>query len=169
VPLPKLTYPHLDLPDGPETIAFDAILKVFKNDPVLERLVRTLVIWDGSITDTSEPAVSMCPFLKVSPFPTESFWITEGQHFGPLMLRVQCAVVGTRAREILNFWNAVRTAILPVAGSTQNAVVVPALTAAGVTKPTVQMSAYGWVGTGEDGVNMLVADGTVKFGLYIPT
>jgi hypothetical protein len=111
----------------------------------------------------------MCPFLKVSPFPTESFWITEGQHFGPLMLRVQCAVVGTRAREILNFWNAVRTAILPVAGSTQNAVVVPALTAAGVTKPTVQMSAYGWVGTGEDGVNMLVADGTVKFGLYIPT
>lgn len=38
----------LDLPDGPRKLAFNAVLQWLQADPLLNRIVRSWLVWDGS-------------------------------------------------------------------------------------------------------------------------
>lgn len=166
---PKLTYPQLDLPVAQEVVAFREIIKVLKSDTVFGPVVNTWVVWDGSVNDTTEPQYSFCPFCQVSPFPTESSWITEGQHSMPIVLRVLLGVAGTNFDAIGNFWAAMRAAIFPQNNPTRRAFVESRLVGvARITRPTIQVSAYGQQ-TEEKGAKFMIADGTIRFGLLIGT
>ena len=96
--------PQLPLPAAPETQAFRAFETVLKDDPTLSPIVRTWVTWTGSNDDLLEPTFSNCPYIRLSPFPAGSDWVTEGQHSSPLVIRIQAAVSGSRADNLLNFW-----------------------------------------------------------------
>jgi hypothetical protein len=158
----KLAYPQLNLPQSVETRVFRAIQQVLIADQVFAPVCNVFVQLDGSQWDTAEPNYSLCPYCAIGPFPTESNWITELQHYAPLTLRVQLAVQGTLFDNIGNFWGAMRDAFFKIPA-------MQYLTAAGVLKPTVTVNAYGITPEDKDGNRMLVADGTIKFGIFIPT
>src|SRR5205814_1784378 len=56
---------------------------------------------------------TLCPFLRISPFPVASNQETETQHRMPLMVRIEVAIVGTNTDVLMNFYHAVRSAIYP--------------------------------------------------------
>lgn len=165
----KYNSPHLELPDETEWNCYHAITQVLQHDPVFSRVINTFVDWDGSINDTTEPAYSYCPYCKVGPFPSESAWITESEHLAPLALRITLAVKGTKVRELLNLWAAMRKAILPASGTPMYEGVISKLTNAGVLRPTILLNAYGLSDEDADGCRMLIADGTIRFALFIQT
>jgi hypothetical protein len=164
----KYSSPHLELPDGTEWIAYDAIVKVLKNDPTFGRVINTFVDWDGSSNDTAEPAYSLCPFCRIGPFPAESGWLTETQHLAPMALRITLAVKGTRIREIMNLWAAMRNAIWPQTEPQMSKARDP-MTAAKIWRPTIMLNAYGATEPDSEACRMLIADGTIKFALPIQT
>jgi hypothetical protein len=164
----KYNSPHLELNDGIEWLSFHAVCQVLQHDPVFGRVINTFVDWDGSINDTTDPAYSYCPYCRVSPFPSESAWLTERQHLAPLALRITLAVKGTRVRELLNLWTAMRTAIFPLEEPQLSKAVNP-MTAVGIWRPTIVLNAYGASDEDADGSRMLIADGTIRFALPIPT
>lgn len=164
----KLNYPDLGLPLAEEVAAYRAIVKIFKNDQIFGRAVNTWVTWDGSNIDDTDPAYALCPYCRISPFPSESSWITNDQHSMPLILRITLAVQGTNFDQIGNFWGAMRRALFPKNNATQRAIVMDTLTTADITRPTIQVSAYGQ-NTEASGLKMMVADGTIKFGMKIYT
>jgi hypothetical protein len=161
--------PTLDLPAGPETASFRAFERVLKDDPILGPAVKTWVTWTGSNDDLLEPTFSSCPYLRLSPYPTSSDWVSEGQHKMPLTVNIQAAVAGTRADNLLNLWNAVRLALFPQSSVAAAEAVRTVLQAAGVSKPTLRISAYA-VGIDEkSGCRLLIADGTIEFNMLIST
>lgn len=168
-PLPKYTSPHLNLPDDIEWNTFNAVCHVLQNDPTFGPVINTFLRWDGSIIDTLGPSYADCPFCSVGPFPSESAWITELQHLGPLAFRITLAVKGTNARSLLNLWAAMRRAIFPQNNPAQRDKVISQLTAVGVLKPTILLNAYGLSPEDADGARMLIAEGTIKFAIFIPS
>ncbi len=161
----------LDLIQAIETRAFRAVERVLKNDHVLSRVVNKFVAWRGEDLDVQELQYSFCPWLKISPWPAESHWVTEIQHDMPIVIRIQAAVRGTKFDNLANFWNAIRLAIFPAditkAHEVQD-VLRGAPTNDVVTRPEILLSAYGVI-TDETGLRMLIADGTVRFGLLVKT
>ena len=166
---PKWTTPHLDLPDGREWLAYNAITLMLENDPTFGPIVNRFIKFDGSIHDSFEPAFDWCPFCRVGPYPSESNWITESEHNSPLALRITLACQGTSVREILNLWAAMRTALLPPWGAPRFQHVLDMRNAVNILTPTITLSAYGMTQEDIDGPRMMVADGTIRFGLHIPT
>lgn len=161
----KATQDIQGLPPTKEARAFDALVQAFRNDPGIKDHINTFVHCEGVDRDFFQPAYNLCPYLEIAPWPTESDWITEGQHFMPLSLRIMCAVQGTKFSNIANWWGVIRTAfftpatqLLLTGGSIGDL----------VTKPTIKLNAYG--ATKDDqGLRMMIADGTVQLGLLIST
>jgi hypothetical protein len=158
-----------------ETRAFRAIEQVLKNDPILMRAVNKFVAWRGEDDDMygveKDITATICPFLKISPWPSQSAWITEGQHSMDFIVRIQVAVVGTKFDNLSNFWGAIRNAIFPqssIAASNAVEAILRGPNQDQVTRPTITMSAYG-VTADDVGARLLIADGTIKFGLLVNT
>ena len=166
--MPKLAYPQLHCEAAPETTAFRTVVSVLRQDPVLKRLVKQWAVWDGSSEDLWEPSFATCPFLRLSPYPDGSDWATEIQHASPLILRVQAAVAGTDSDQIMNFWNAIRSAIFP-SNQAQKTTVQGRLQGAGILKPVIAQSAYGVLPDETTGAPMIVADGVIKLKMLITT
>lgn len=155
-------------PDGPETKAFRAIILALKNDKLLSLTTNTFISWTDDDQDMYEPTWSLCPFLKVSPAPAESGWITEGQHLMPMVLQVQVATQGTGISNLLNYWNLIRLAIFPQVSIAAAEAVRDPLTEAGITKPTILLNGYAHREE-DEGLRILIAVGTIRFGMLIGT
>jgi hypothetical protein len=160
---PKLSYPQLDLPQFPLVAVFRAVAQVLKTDPVFSRVCDTFLCWDGSVWDAWPPSYSLCPYCRISPFPTSSDWATEIQHKSPVTVHLELATKGTDFDQLGNFWGAVHTAIFQPGNPTAREAVINRLQAAGVTKPTVRMAAFGSEADDDNNV-MLIGRGTIEFG-----
>jgi len=116
---------------------------------------------------------SLCPYCMIKPFPSESTWVTEQQHDGPLMVHITLAVKGLAIRNLFKYWHAMRRALFPqtVAGNAAVQAIFTSATAGlggNMTKPTLQLSGYGPL-VEDEAIRMLVAEATIKFGMLIKT
>ena len=161
--------PDLVLPKAQETAIFRTVEHVLARDPLLSSHVNTFLAMRGEDQDFFEPAVSLCPYLEIAPWPTESGWLTEGQHESPLTVRIMCAVKGTNSDNLMNFWAAVRAALFPQV-QPQRGLVIAQFVAigVGVSRPTIRLNAYGAT-KDKEGLRMCIADGTVTFWTAINT
>jgi hypothetical protein len=163
----------LPLPDSPETAIFYAFSKVLQSDPVFFPVTEYFVDWTDDDKATQELTHSRCPYCMIKPFPTESTWVTEQQHDSPLMIHVTLAVKGLSVKNLMNYWHAMRRALFPQTVAAENAVqTIFANATVGLggvmTKPTLQLSGYG-PQTVEEGLRVLVAEATIRFGTLIKT
>jgi hypothetical protein len=160
--------PSLQIPACQETQAFRAICQVLENDPILSPATQTFIKWTDVDLDVWDPAWSLCPWLKVSPFPTESNWIMEAAHDMPMTVRIQAATRGTNIDNLMNYWSLVRNAIFRQDGNANADAVRTILMNAGINRPTINLNAYGH-SVDDEGLRILIADGTIKFGMFINT
>jgi hypothetical protein len=166
--------PQLQIPQSLEAAAFRAIDKVLRNDPVLGPVTRQFISWTDSDDDFYEPSWELCPFLKISPYPAGSAWVTEMQHSADLMLRVQAATKGTDIVNLMNYWALVRGAIFPQTVAQANIVQLAILNAnpdiqGGITKPEIRLNGFGVSEPDQEGLRVMIAEGTIRFGMLIPT
>jgi hypothetical protein len=165
--------PQLQIPESVEAAAFRAVEMIFKNDPVLGPLVRFFSAWRDEDNDIVDAEWNICPYLRISPTPIESDWVTEGQHSGGFQLRCEMAVQGTNVNNIMNYWAVIRRAIWPVDVPTQQAIALKIRGAhqdiEGVTKPRIQMSGFSVSPPDEMGRRMLTAAGVIFFPMLIRT
>lgn len=163
-----LNCPKLDLPDAQETLAFEAVDKVIRLDPVLKTVFgRNIYSWRGDALDEADPSLERCPWIRLTPVPEASAWANVGQHKMPMNVGIELAVAGTRVREMMNLFGAIRAAIFPQ-GPAQRAAVDAIADAARITKATLAKPAYG---TRKDsaGNKLLYAMGRLELVLLIDT
>lgn len=161
--LALVSYPRLSIPTSQETAIFRAFDRVLQNDPLLSTTIQTYLSWSGTIGDTWEPALSLCPYLRISPFPTSSEWATEIQHRSPQTIHLEVAIQGTRFDELGNLWGLIQAALFPQNDPVHRDAVRTILMDAGVTKPTIRLSAFGSQVDNENNY-MLIGRGSIEFG-----
>lgn len=160
---------QLGLPAAPETIAYRAVERILKSDPTLNRAVRCWTSWKGDPGDGIAPTPAACPHVALSPMPGPTGWETEEQHNASLYFRIEPAVAGTNADELLNLWHAIRQALFPPdVDSERFAWVRRQALDARIVKPTLILSGYG-AATDPDGGRMLFGRGVLKVLLHVQT
>jgi hypothetical protein len=153
--------PSLQLKPAPELLVFRAFEQVLKNDPVVGRHINTLIAWHDEDKDLWEPSWSLCPYIRLMPYPIESDMITEEQHAMPLLIDITVAVQGIAFENISGFWAAIRNALIPEA-------IKEYLVNVGVTRPVWMLNGYGF--KFEDaGTRISIAQGRLRLGMLITT
>jgi hypothetical protein len=165
-----LNYPVVGFKVATETKIFRAFDAVLRNDPMLSSLVQTWASWRGEDIDLIElpPVAAMCPFLRVSPWPTSSDLETEQQHKMPLTVRLELAVVGTNTDVLMNFCGQVRLALFPQDDPVRRDAVADSIRAAGATRPVVMLNAFGII-RDPDEVPILIGQGSIQFSTLVFT
>jgi hypothetical protein len=166
--LSRLSYPRLDAPPWTLVSIFRAFDAVLRRDARFSTVCNTFLSWTGSGDDTRDPAYALCPYCRISPFPTSSDWVTEKQHNMPLTIQIEVAVQGTDFDQLGNFWGLIQAALFPQDNPAQRDVVITTLQAAGVTRPTVKLSAFGTDGDNESNY-ILIGRGSIQFGALVMT
>jgi hypothetical protein len=171
--IPLLSYPKLDIPTSQETAVFRVVDQVLSNDPALAATINTYLSWRGTNLDTIEPALNLCPFLRISPVTVQTQWATEIQHLARPSIIFEIATVGTNYDNLGNVWGLIRAAFFPQSmAAARDAVQTTLRGPLGdlVTKPTIRLLAFGPFG-GDEGGNgaMLVGRGTIEFGTLLHT
>lgn len=167
----RISSPLLDLPQYQHTAIFRAVEQVLRTDQIFPRACNTFLCWRGTKADPWEPAFALCPYCRISPWPGGSSMATERQHSAPLIIAVECAVIGTNFDNIGNFWGLVWSAIFSQANSARFAQVSALLMNAGVTRPVMTMQGFGTSPDGsinDDNNLMLVARGNLTFNSLSP-
>lgn len=158
---------RLALPDSPETSIFRAIVKVLQNDATLKRIGVTWGTWEDTPEDLREISAMMCPYIELSPSPTETGWSEANQHRSDFSIDILLTVAGTCADDLLNLWGAVRSALFPPDGSTERAAVDaylgPKADNASFTHQPFQVVPL------PGSVRMLQGEGTLKIRLNVNT
>jgi hypothetical protein len=165
--------PKLDIPECAESKVFRTFEHILKEDYILGSVTELLIAYHDSDDSLYEPAWTYCPFLALTPFPSEGVWLTEGQHAMPLRIHIKVAVRGLDVTNLFNYWALIRTALFPQTVAAVNAIqTLFANACAGsggvMTKPTLQMNGYGPM-IDDKGMRLLVAEGVVQFGMNIFT
>lgn len=160
--------PNLQIPTCQETKAYRALCQVFRNDPILLSVTTMFVSWSDRDEDLWEPSWNFCPWLKINPAPTESDWITESQHTMPVTVQMQVATQGTNVDNLMNYWALIRAAIFPQTDVASAEAVRNLLMSAGVNKPTINLNGFGY-NVDDAGNRILIANGTIRLGLFVGT
>jgi hypothetical protein len=101
-----------DLPDGPRTLAFQAVEDILREDPVLMGYVKTWSTWRGDGNDTMDVVSTMCPYLQLTPVPLPNRPLGESRREAVLGIDIRIATAGLLANRIINFWDAVEDALV---------------------------------------------------------
>lgn len=158
----RLAYPKLDVHEFQHTTMFRAVELALRNDPTFSRACNTFLAWTGSADDTKDPALSLCPYCRISPMPGSSSMATERQHLAPLVVGIEAAVQGTDFDQLANFWGLIWAVFFDMSDMTRWQGVINSLQAAGVTRPVMTMQGFGY--TVDDQNNfILVGRGTIAF------
>jgi hypothetical protein len=166
-PTSRLAYPRLDVPVFQHTSIFRAVDLVLRNDPTFGRACNTFLAWTGSADDTKDPALSLCPYCRISPIPASSSMATERQHTAPLAVAIEAAVQGTDFDQLGNFWGLIWAVFFDMSDMARFNGVVAILQAAGVTRPVMTMQGFGYTVDNENNY-MLVGRGTIMFNSLLP-
>jgi len=168
----ELNYRVPSWPDAHETRVFRAVEAVLKGDPILPAYVQTWSTWRGDRTDEikfpQDITATLCPFLRLSPFPVASGMATEIEHLSPLMVQVELAIVGTNTDLLMNFFGAVRAAVWPQNNVVLRDNVMATIQLAKATRGEIKLPAYGAFRDPED-IPILVAQGSIQFNLLVST
>lgn len=101
----------------PEEAAYLAFLSRLQNDPALQRLVKTWVIWDGDPADAEPPSSDMTPWIRITPSPAPTEWLVQNGYMGelqvPIVLDLELSIADLSAIARMRFWHLVRSAAMP--------------------------------------------------------
>lgn len=102
-----------NFPDGPEMRAFRAVEAILREDPgLIEGNVRFRT-WNGDQMDGQKPSSGQCPMLRISPEITgEDSPLTQTKSVSHFAIKVEIFASGLIANDIINFWAAVRAAMV---------------------------------------------------------
>ena len=108
---------NLQLPDAPEWAAKAAIARLIRQTPLLSGKLKLVLSYDGDDLDDADPDNLPRPFIRLRAWPGPSGWFAAGQHRFPVHFTFEIGVDGTADRDLLKFWNAIRTVLSPGAVS----------------------------------------------------
>ena len=100
----------LNLPVDPRTVAFDAVVRKLKSDPVLSRIIKT---WRASPFTVVPPSASELPMCVIGLKPGSITVATPNSHAASLIITLDIIVAGEDHRDIINLYGSLETAIDP--------------------------------------------------------
>lgn len=100
----------LNLPIDPRTVAFDAVVRKLKSDPVLSRIIKT---WRASPFTVVPPSASELPMCVIGLKPGLITVATPNSHAASLIITLDFVVAGEDYRDIINLNGAMETAVDP--------------------------------------------------------
>lgn len=163
----QLSGAQLQIADGEEAKAYRGVVAILRNDPVLQPLVKTFLAQLDTHEELLDPTYQLCPYLRIDPAPMSSNWITEGQHKSDMVLDVTLSTQGLDVVSLMNFWTAIRHALLPQT-PTQRDLIETAKRAAGVLNFEFIFAPYRSA-RGDEGLRYRVGVGRIRCGLFIYT
>jgi hypothetical protein len=99
-------------PDSQEVLAFRAVEAVLREDPGLIEAGVSFRTWNGDQVDGVPISSGQCPMIRLSPVAKPSSPSTLGRNVANAGIKVELYVAGLIAEDILNFWAAVRAALV---------------------------------------------------------
>jgi hypothetical protein len=102
----------LDIPDGPRAIAFRAVERVLREDPSLDRVVKTWLSREGQKWDMEAPAPDMLPLVALSPMPRPDTNLTNVSAKVNFAMSVEVWVPGSCVDDATNLWDLVCEALV---------------------------------------------------------
>jgi len=100
-------------PDGREMKAFRAVEAILREDPGLVAAGVKFRTWNGDQGDFTPLSSGQCPMLRISPEALqEDTPLTQGKSVVHFSIKVEIAVSGLIAEDIVNFWASVRAAMV---------------------------------------------------------
>jgi len=106
---------------GPMMLVFRKVEEIMRADPVLAQGVKTWSTWNGSANDAMPVTPSMCPYIRLSPISLPPVQQSVSHVAAALGIRIESAVAGLIAEDIVNFWDAIQDSLhidKPFQGST---------------------------------------------------
>lgn len=92
--------------------AYDALIDVLRDDPLLKRTVNTWRTWDGEPDDAAVPEPKQMPWIRLTPTLSPIELATEGDYQVPFAVQIEMACNTTDARHMLDFWGAIVEALV---------------------------------------------------------
>jgi hypothetical protein len=114
-------------PDCPETLAYEAFVRVISGDPGLQAASVSVRTWDGSASDLLAPTEAEMPQIILVTGGDGTGWFSESEHRSDLAIGVVLYVASTCAADLLNLWGMFRTAMFPPMGSARRLAVDTAM------------------------------------------
>jgi hypothetical protein len=154
-------------PDCPETLAYEAFVRVISGDPGLQAAGVTIRTWDGSSMDLLAPTEAEMPQIQLVTGGDGTGWFSESEHRSDLAIGVVAYVASTCAADLLNLWGLFRTAMFPPMGSARrlavDAVMSPLVVNARLSRQAVDVK------PAASGERVLVAAGAVSLRINVNT
>lgn len=134
--------------DCPESRAFRAVEAILREDPALVAAGVRFRTWDGDQADAMAPSGAQCPMLRLSPeINRPDTPLTMGKSHAHFAVKVEVFAAGTIAEDIVNFWAAVRDAMVRTKPFRDTNVQCFLGQQAGVHRSSVSMPGFGsWKG-----------------------
>lgn len=100
-------------PDGPEMKAFRAVEAILREDPGLLAGGVRFRTYNGDQMDGQAPSSGQCPLLRMSPEVTrDDSPLTQAKSVAHFSIKVEIFAAGLIAEDVVNFWAAVRAAMV---------------------------------------------------------
>jgi hypothetical protein len=129
----------LALPKSERTAVFRAMVQVLRNDPIVGRVCRTILSWDGKPGNHNPLAVAMAPAIRITPVGGGDKWMSPASMVSPLYLNCEMVVAGYDADDLPNLWKAIMAAYYAPTGTTFAAIQAQ-LRAAGAYPPSPEFT-----------------------------
>lgn len=106
---------------SPLSTAFRALESILRRDSALNTAIKTWRSWTGDVDDKEQPATGSMPFVRITPLPASSQWLSPASHEEDLLVQIEIAYAGTCIDDGLDLWRAVELAIYPTDVPTRTA------------------------------------------------
>ncbi|WP_422929041.1 hypothetical protein [Singulisphaera sp. PoT] len=94
-----------------EANAWLALVDVLTNDEMLKDVVRMWRTWTGESDDSDPPAESQCPWIRLTPAPSQITIQEVDAYRLALAVQVETLILGTNVVDNLNLWGLIRRAM----------------------------------------------------------
>jgi hypothetical protein len=95
-------------PRGQLSTLWDAITLQLTTDPILSGGVEEWQLWSGDQEDVMPVAFNRLPALRLTPSSGQFAWSDETSFEGTMILTFELAVPGTRAGDLMDFWECIK-------------------------------------------------------------
>lgn len=100
----------LDIPIDPRSVAFDAVDRRLRADPVLKRIIRH---WASIPVQIKPPSASELPLMVIGLKPGNIGMATPNSFSASLIITIDYMIPGLDPRDIINLYGVIETAIDP--------------------------------------------------------
>lgn len=103
----------LDLPDSPRKLVFRRIVQQLRNDPVIRRVFRTVLAWEGGPNEARELTQTNAPGIRLTPTCGPDVWGFPDAVRGWLYIDIDIMVKGFDVGDMMDAWWAIMRALYP--------------------------------------------------------